>query len=525
MATYFQDPSQLAAYGGNADEDEEDLDYGDSDDPASDAAIIQQSQQGGPQAGGFAQPAIPEGPPGNYLSGPDDSDRTLTPDSMVPGMVGVNFRDLAAPAPPEPPAALPPSEYQKAIAARQALQGSYPVKKAPNWMERVAAGALGGAAGWSNAARRAAPIDIGKTTEGVLYPGYDSKLAAWQSKVIPADQTIQLAGEQAAAGWKGQQIQSETQLKAAQTQMNLDRAKMYDSIANNRGRFKVDTKTGQIFDTTTGTFVQHPQTIDDILKTLPPDVPRDQALNYALSVSSGGRYTAPRVAATPRPPAANASLLAIRATGGTTGNPQVDAMAPEAAKRAIEISKPRDPLTDTLAQARLDDARDKRNTDLDQWKVTKEAETKRNFEQQIQAAQNTTNKGPNYNVEAEINNIRNNAKTALQDIQDRYARTIRQRGGSADDFNVTVRSDNSIGYEPRGTTPPPVAAPAPQARVLDQVTARQTPSVAPQRTPVGPPAVGNQGGISVTLPNGKVKVFPNQQALEAFAAEAGLTMR
>ena len=519
MRRYFQEGTGPVAYAPPEDEDEDqDQDENDTSDPGSDASIQQQIQ------GGAASPAsIPEGPPGNYLSGPGEEDAPS--DALVPGMVGVRADDLAPPtAPPTAPAApQQPSEYQTALKALGKLYDQYPQRKAPNWMERVAAGVLGGAAGWSNAARRAAPIDIAKTTEGILHPGYESKLQEWQSRVVPAQQAVELAGQQAAAGWKGQQIQNETQLKSAQTQMNLDRAKMYNSMAENRGRFRVDTKTGQVFDTTTGTFVQKPETIDDILKRLPPDLPRDQALNYALTVTSGGKYTAPRVAATPRPPAANASLLAIRATGATTGNPQVDAMPPEAAKRAIEISKPRDPLTDVLAQDRLNDARDKRNTDLDQWKVTKEAETKRNFEQQIQAAQNTTNKGPNYNAEAEINNVRNNARTALQDIQDRYARTIRQRGGSANDLNVIVRPDNSVGYEPRVPAPPAIAPVAVPPRAPGPGFSTSRPShnrYLRCAHSTGPPAAGNPGGVSVTLPNGKVKAFPNQQALEAISGRS-----
>lgn len=260
MPTYYQDPSQLTAYGGNTDEDDEDLDYGDSDDPASDATIIQQAQQGNP-SGGFAQPVIPEGPPGKYLSGTVDSAGSVfqspdvpadNPEQPLPLGRGIPASDL------NPTVKAPKLPWWKNVAhialdhpvvqardtgsdqvpdmteARNTYQkiiNQYPQRQAPNWLERIAAGALGGAAGWSNAARRAAPIDIGKVTEGVLYPGYDSKLAAWQSKVVPAQQTMDLAGQQQAAQWKGQQVTSESALKQAQTWMNLQRGLNYQNLS------------------------------------------------------------------------------------------------------------------------------------------------------------------------------------------------------------------------------------------------------------------------------------------------------
>lgn len=500
MPTYYQDPSQLAAYGGNTDEDDEDLDYGDSDDPASDAAMIQQAQQGNGAAQGGIQGSIPEGPPGNYLSGPDDSDNAVTPDSLVPGMHGVTFRDLSTPAPLEPPAVLPPSEYQKAIAARQALQGSYPVKKAPNWMERVAAGALGGAAGWSNAARRAAPIDIGKVTEGVLYPGYDSKLAAWQSKVIPADQSVQLAGEQAAAGWKGQQIQSETQLKSAQTQMNLDRARMYNSMAANRGRFRVDTKTGQVFDTTTGTFVQHPQTIDDILKTLPPDVPRDQALNYALSVSGGGKYTAPK------PVAATHNVSEWQSYLDANGGDSAKALAAKQRDEIARARQSRDPMADVARQELMDR---RAQNDLDVIGTSTTAMRNRILDQhnrELSALSSGQRVLPNgVTPESEAARLTKEAADQLQQVQNQYVARGRARGIQVDDFDVVPNPDGSISYRPRNPAPaatvraPAAAAPQapiqPSPRPAAQVSAPPPPGPAPIRR-------YNAQGHGVELRNG-----------------------
>ncbi len=450
MRRYFQEGTGPVAYAPPEDEDEDqDPDENDTTDPGSDASIQQQIQ------GGAASPAsIPEGPPGNYLSGPGEEDAPS--DALVPGMVGVRAGDLSKPPVPPPAPAAPqqPSEYQTALKALGKIYDQYPQRKAPNWMERVAAGVLGGAAGWSNAARRAAPIDIGKTTEGILHPGYESKLQEWQSRVVPAQQAVELAGQQAAAGWKGQQIQSETQLKTAQTQMNLDRAKMYNSMAENRGRFRVDTKTGQVFDTTTGTFVQHPQTIDDILKTLPPDVPRDQAINYALSVASGGKYTAPKPVATTRNVSEWQSYL--DANGG-------DSRKALAAKQKDEIARARqsrDPMADVArqdlidrrAQADLDaigtSTLNMRNKILDQHNRELSALT---------SGQRVLPQGAS--VDSEAARLTKEAADQLQRVQDQYAARGRARGVQVDDFDVVPNPDGSISYHPRNAAPAPATNP------------------------------------------------------------------
>lgn len=129
--------------------------------------------------------------------------------------------------------AAPPS-YSEALKSLGKIYDQYPQRQVPNWLERAAAGALGAAAGWSNAARRAAPIDIKAATEPILYPGYDAKVAAWQSQVAPAEKAAEIAGQQAAAGWKGQQIGAESALKGAQLQYYLQRGQYYGRLDPSR---------------------------------------------------------------------------------------------------------------------------------------------------------------------------------------------------------------------------------------------------------------------------------------------------
>ena len=126
----------------------------------------------------------------------------------------------------------------EALSNLSGLNSQYPERNPPNLLERVAAGALGAAAGYSNAARRAAPINIPEVTQNVLEPGYQSKLAQWQSRVVPAQQAVQLASEQVQAQRAAELNAANIGLKGAQAEMNIERAKFYGDQAG-RGLVQV----------------------------------------------------------------------------------------------------------------------------------------------------------------------------------------------------------------------------------------------------------------------------------------------
>ena len=243
-----------------ADPDEEELEDDDSGGPADAGTDPWNNQQMGEP---FAQgPGAPIYPPSSYLSAPDKG--PLAPDDVPPAVQlppmpgGQRIPSTIPPAPKpgflqrmvqiatqhpgETPQAAPSNgtipAYPDALKGLAKIYDQYPQRKAPNWLERVAAGALGAAAGYSNAAKRAAPIDIQKSTEGILYPGYEGKLAAWQSRVVPAQQAVQLAGEQVAAQRAAELNAANVGLKNAQTQMNLERGQYYVG-QNGRGMVQV----------------------------------------------------------------------------------------------------------------------------------------------------------------------------------------------------------------------------------------------------------------------------------------------
>ena len=220
-------------------EQQEDDDQGGDQDPGSDPYTSQQ----------LGQPTFAGGPgaPLQYMPDPSESEPPpVPPEAQLPPMAGGNPSLLPGATAPklngiqriiqlatQHPGATPPvtsngvQTYPDALKGLAKIYDQYPQRQAPNWIERVAAGVMGAAAGESNAARRAAPIDIQKTTEGILYPGYEGKLAAWQSRVVPAQQAVTLAGEQVSSQRAGELNAANIALKQAQTQMNLDRGGFY----------------------------------------------------------------------------------------------------------------------------------------------------------------------------------------------------------------------------------------------------------------------------------------------------------
>lgn len=134
-----------------------------------------------------------------------------------------------------------PSAQDKAISGYEQALGDYPEKKAPSWLQRIAAGAAGGLAGWSNAAGRARPIDIGKMTESIEHPGYESKLEAWRSRVAPAQMQVELEGQRAAA-----------QQKSAETAADIAYKQAHANYMNGVGRAGPSVEVSPEMEETTG---------------------------------------------------------------------------------------------------------------------------------------------------------------------------------------------------------------------------------------------------------------------------------
>ena len=242
-----------------------------------------------------------------------------------------------------------------AIEAVKSEHAKMPVQKAPNWLERIAAGGLGAAAGYSNAARRAAPIDIQKSTEGILHPGYAGKLAEWQSRVGKLEKIAELTGQQAGAGYASQKAQSEAELKRAQAQAAMQHGQYWLSRSEQeRNQWKIDPKTGTMFNTVTGAVSRAPQTPKDRYKAaIDLGATEPEARYYALN----SKMPTP---ATHAPRAVTTDELGLIANGWK--HPDHPEITPEMAKKAITDAKdraPRDPLIDILRKQAFDESQRK----------------------------------------------------------------------------------------------------------------------------------------------------------------------
>lgn len=206
----------------------------------------------------------------------DDDDESgpvsPTPPQPEPAMddsgPGLSWTKRIDPANGKPIAAPPPSGVDKAATDYEAALGGYPVKPEPKWYQRLAAAAVGGAAGWSNAAGRARPIDAQAVGENILAPGYKSKLESWRSRVVPAQAKLELETQRAGEARKGAESTAKTVELQAQTKMEQQHGDYWENRGNQeRNQWKIDPKSGQLFNTITGQVTARPPTVQDRQKT------------------------------------------------------------------------------------------------------------------------------------------------------------------------------------------------------------------------------------------------------------------
>ena len=200
-------------------------------------------------------------PPVPSISGaPVDSDdpNFLAQSASLPG-------PASAPSPTVAPN--PFDVYRQDIAAA----GPAPIKENPKWWERLAAAGIGGAAGWSNAASRTRnPINIAAAQENILHPGYQDKVAQWQSRVMPAQAKLDLALQQ----MKAQEVQEQI---AAQAEERMSHAQQRLNMANpHYGQREVDAAYAK-----------------ENLPWLAPEVGKDGVPHYYIDKTAEANLTKP----------------------------------------------------------------------------------------------------------------------------------------------------------------------------------------------------------------------------------------
>lgn len=400
-----------------------------------------------------------------------------------------------------PGSGIPGKDYglQEALDTQRQIESRYPIRPVPKLLNRIGAGALGAAAGWSNAARRAAPIDTKALADAALYPGYDAKLANWQSQENAAKLQVENYGQQVGAQYTAQKAQSDAQLKFAQAKQAIERGDYWERRSEQeRNQWKIGAD-GSLYNTISGQRVEKPPTTDAKYKA-------------AMAITGGDKEKSAYYALNgklPTPTQHNTSKeqMYLDANGGdpvkALAAQQRDAVATAQQSRDPGIASNRTEVEDLRSQAAID----KVNRDRleDEHRIL--------ADRQAKLTQLTTS-GQSADRIARTAEINRDAAAQLQVMHNNYADSVRRRGGTANDYDV-----NPVTL---ATTPRAAAGAASGAAAVTPPRQGQPPPASPTATPAAP-ATPQTGPIRVTLPDGSTKVFPDQKSLDAFAHAAGLT--
>lgn len=382
----------------------------------------------------------------DWMKSPDTLKRN--PDAPTPpGDEAADLHGVPNPPPGIPGAAERMADYRDQIRL-------YPEKTDPKWWQRLAGAAAGAGAGWSNAASRTRhPIDIGSLQENILHPGYAEKVQKWNSQFAPMQAAVNIDASQRAAQLAQAKEQSAAGLQSAQAELAQARAK----AASLPSKSMVDV-TPEMATASKGllrpgmkiTGQDLKELIHDTLTTPTPDkIQTVKILTEEFSKATGQPIgaevpTAVYETAIRNMKAANPTKWAayVQAAGGDPAKAlelaRQDAISTHAAER--------DPGVAEARAQRTEDQRINANQVTDTHKLQAEQAARSHFDAAVRGGANP--------VEAKAA-----LANTLQGIQDSYARTVRARGGAAQDFDINPKTLAAV---PRGgaPSPPPTAGPA-----------------------------------------------------------------
>jgi hypothetical protein len=376
-----------------------------------------------------------------------------TPSSDVP----TNDPNIAPPGtPPSVPAPAPyVGRTGPALEKLRAQIEGQPKLDPPKWWQSLAAGAAGFGAGWSNAAGRSRhPIDVDQMREDILHPGYREKMADWQSRVKPLEQQVKLA-EAADAGERADRLQ------AAQQGYYSARANEANAKALKAAR---DDKPGK------PTEEQKYETALSITKD------PVQATRYAFG------WGAPSAEKEPAHHNLTPDEILLAPPGTYT---------PEQVKKANEILDKMhrggganvDPLLEERRRQLIDEGNAKAFDTIENTKRTAESgllnRRKADIDKLIKGANENSRSAtdPVYSSEADlmsnpalaaqVAHINQNYAGQYQQVLDGYARSIRNRHGSAENWQVDPKTFATSKVEaPAGPAASPAAKGAANNRAL-----------------------------------------------------------
>ncbi len=310
---------------------------------------------------------------------------------------------------------------QGALETARQTDAEMPIRPTPTLLNRIGAGALGAAAGWSNAARRAAPIDIKAVTEPILYPGYDQAMATWQSRQAAAQKQVENYGQQVGAEMASQKAQSENALKFAQAEAAIKHGDYWERRSEQeRNQWKM-APDGSLYNTISGQRVTAPPTADARYKA-------------AMAITGGDKERSAFYALNgklPTPTQHNVSEWQsyLDANGG-------DSTKALAAKNRDDIHKAiasRDPSMASYRNFEEQTSRDAAANRVNKERVDEEQRINSDMHAKLTALTTSGQAADRAKREAEI---KASAAGALTAMQKKYVDAIRRAGGSADDMDV-----------------------------------------------------------------------------------------
>ena len=342
--------------------------------------------------------------------------------------------------------------YEKGLAERPALEK-------PKWWQHALSGVIGGMAGWSNAASRTArPIDATGAQEEIEHPGYKGKLAEWQSRVEPL---------KAAAEIEQQKVASQQAARTAQQKADVDAAaiRAHDAEAQYKlgmGRSTMVTVTPEVEKATDGRY----KTGMKIPSSLAAEIERVQAGKYEKPEHTV-RVTDPEIAKHLGFPVNTDVPISVYTAGLNSASRNanewqlyLNANSGDASKALaqwqkdkVNIARESRPERDTTVR----DLKTAQDVDkIDQGKLADERQSEAQYQREINPKNRIIT-----NQEKAV--AFGNHIARLQAIQNKYARSIRNRGGSADDY--TVEKDGSGGVKYTKVAPASAVEAPPPAQV------------------------------------------------------------
>lgn len=359
---------------------------------------------------------------------------------------------------PNSPGGAMPGSSPSSVDRYKQLLNEFPENKPPSWWQRAAGAAAGFGAGMANAGHIRRPIDINSFRQNFLSPGYDAKLEDWLSKAQPAQSLVGLEAAQRKAQLDAQKTQSEADYRKAMGDYAEAHAKSLTAPGRNMVEVTPEMETASHGLLKRGTMIGQQDLKELVHDTMVAPTPAKVQTVKILTDEFSKALGQPVGSEVPTA-VYEQGLKNMKTANPTKWGAYIQAAGGDPQK-ALQMAKQdaisthnqeRNPMAEALAVDRLQENKAKANDAIDQRKLADE----RMAFQQYQSVANNPGTTPELKNQAQLRYIQQ-----LQAAQDNYSRSIRNRGGSAQDLDV-ITSPTGVQYVPRGQKPPTGGTPPP----------------------------------------------------------------